>query len=657
MPQELSPLLSDKQEVAAPDYDETEQKYNSAVKAKLEKSRDDRDQEHSEFDGMTYIQWHENNEKLANTFVGKKANKSDTNYASGTVRQKLFAFLAAVNRLNLSGVVQAFDKDETMLEDLGLSMTDIIRKTEELDDDQEKKMMRQYEMLKQGDVFVQELWKTKFKVQKTLNNKFDGKVKGVTWQKELKEYLSIPSRDILWSPGVYLGNFREYFIKNQPHLFTVDVKSYAETASLFQNWERWQNVPRRLSSIAHVDRQDEGFNPFWSITDINDDQVEIIRYEDKWNDEFMIFCNGVMMLPVGFPLSAISANGEYTLTHQGWKIIHGKFAYHKSLPMELRNKVAVYDEMVKMAVLKNQQSYAPPTANNTGRVLSSKIWFPGKIIHGVDPEKIKVLNEKFAQGVTQGEVAMMNIFKEEMDDSSINKAFQGSKQSGSDTATESLQIQEQSAMIVGLTEFSCELLEKKLVEMRFWNIIKNWFKPVGTVIDTINGIEQEVNKYRTVNVEGMVAGKGMGRNVVVPTDRMLGAETDMMIKKEEEASPVPMRKRMINVPMLMQMATKMMWQFIVQPIEKKTSSTKKLMFRAMLADAAAYFQRDLNIDYLEERFATIWEEDKNKLFMKQPEMGMDQLAPMAGLAAPGANPGTPPKTPSVESKTQNIKVA
>lgn len=642
-----SPLLSDGIKVTPPKYSDNEMKYMSAVKSRMEKARDDRDTEHQELDGMTYLQYDELNEKLANTFIGKRTNKNDVNYSSGTVRDKLFAYVAAINKENLSGGVMAFDREESLISSLGTGMTDIIRKTEELDMDEEKKLMRHYELMKKGDIFVQEMWKKKFKIEKTLNKKFEGSFDGITWQKQLKEYMSIPSRDILYGPGVYLGNIRQYFMTDQPFYYTVDVKSYEEAKSLFQNWQRWENVPEDLSSAINQ-WGDLKTSPFWSITDVTKGKVEIARYEDKWNDEFQIFLNGVMMLPVGFPLSSISPMGEYTTEHQGFKIINSKFIYHKSLPMELRNKVGVYDEMIKMAVLKNQQSFAPPMANNTGKVLSSKIFFAGKVINGVDPTKLSVLNENIGRGVTNGEIAMMNIFKEEIDTSSVNRSFQGQSHSGSgDTATEALQVQEQSNLIISLSEFSCSMLEKKITKLRHLNILQNWFDPVDTILDEARNVI--VNKYRTVNVEGAIPGEGRGRRVVIPTDQMPSNE---QIKAKEDSSPDPVRYTYLHVGALK--ATQLVWQYFVEPVPRKSSNIKKLMFRAMMADAAAYFQQDLNIDYLEERFAVVWEEDKSKLFRKAPQMTPQDVQSLGNGVSTGQDKATP-ATPSAQSNNLPIR--
>ncbi len=79
-------------------------------------------------------------------------------------------------------------------------------------------------------------------------------------------------------------------------------------------------------------------------------QVERIRYQDKPNNELQIILNGVLMLPVGYPLTAISSDGEYTFIQQNLEPIRHDFAYGKSFIFKNKNLVAVVDEMMKLGV-------------------------------------------------------------------------------------------------------------------------------------------------------------------------------------------------------------------------------------------------------------------------------------------------------------------
>ena len=137
------------------DYSEEQEKYLSAMKTRIQQAKTLRDRPHIEFDNMTYIQAWQTNEKLANVFLKALKNKNDTNFQSGTLRTKLLAFLSAFQTLNLEQEIDAYDKKDMLVQDLGEALGIIIKKTEEVEEDREKKMMRQYELLKQGTVFIE----------------------------------------------------------------------------------------------------------------------------------------------------------------------------------------------------------------------------------------------------------------------------------------------------------------------------------------------------------------------------------------------------------------------------------------------------------------------------------------------------------------------
>jgi len=85
----------------------------------------------------------------------------------------------------------------------------------------------------------------------------------------------------------------------------------------------------------------------WTLENLEKNMVEVIRYQDKWSNEFMIFINGVMMLPVGFPLTAVSPSGEYFLAKGSSHPISWFFAYSKSLGSKSKVDQAVLDELLE----------------------------------------------------------------------------------------------------------------------------------------------------------------------------------------------------------------------------------------------------------------------------------------------------------------------
>jgi hypothetical protein len=645
-----SPLVAEPIEHTAPDYTEAELKYWSGLQKRLKRSQSDRDTARTEWDGMSYTEQYEENERLAATQIRPRLNRADTDYQSGIIRQKIFALLAALNRQNLEGELVPYDNNGVPVPQLGEAVTVVLRQTEELEGDEEKRLLRQYELLAQGTVFVEEHWKTSKKTKKKLEEGFRGRPDQAKWTTQLADYLSYPCRTILDGRGVYLGDLTQIFMSEQPYIFTVDVIPYEAAKSIFGEWERWDNVPEKL-----VTQDANGVaKKVWSLTQPDQGMVEVIKYQDKWNDEFQIILNGVMMLPLNekgecYPLSKVSPDCEYTIVKQILKVISPKFAYGKSICMEMRPQAAVFDEMSKLMVLKTQKSYMPPKANNTGKVLSQKNLMAGTMTMGVDPSRLVDIDEKGSIGVTAAEFNALQWLSDNLDALSVNKSFQG-QNSQSDTATEAIQIQEQSSLMVDLIVAACAQLEKQLTQHRCALLIEHWFKP------------QTNGSYRTALVDKYIPDVGEGQYMVSATVDAPGRLSELMGEPVEDAEPEtvykleeklaeklggPVRVLLVDPEALENI--KYEWMAVVNPTPKRGSNQTKLMFRAEINDAAAFFPGQLNPSYWQDRFADIWGEDPQKAFA--------QAAPMPGMApVPTLEPGQGVPQPSAAQNSTPLAV-
>ena len=630
-----SPLIKDLKEeiISQPEYTQEEETYLRGLRSRMESARNSRDQEHDEFDGMSYQTHYELNERVANTFIAPKRNKEDTNFQSGTIRQKLFALLSALVNLNLSGDISAFDKEGLEIQALGDAMEDVVLKTNELDNDEEKKYLRQYELLKHGTVFVEELWDEKMKKEKKLKGKFTGQVKGIKWDTQLKKAFARPTRNIVPGLNIYLGDITKYDISEQPYIFTVDIKSYDEAKLIFGEWERWDKVPKKIKKFDPAQKTNV-YNTDWRLIETRENYVEIVRYQDKWNNEFAVLLNGVLMTPIGLPLPW--GYEDYNIAQQNLEPIHAKFAYGKSLVSRIRNKVALLDEMMRLAVLKTQKSFMPPYINISGRILTNRVLMPGKISHGIAPNTLLPINEKETQGVTVAEFNMIKEIQDSINNETTSPIFSGQQATGDPTATEIIELQRQAKMVLGLTVFSVSMLEWKLEWLRLQNILKNWFNPQDTIVDEARGLLRA--KYRTVSVNRPVEGEGMGQRIVIPTKEIPSAQA---IKQSEDAlseeQGIPIRLIFLNPEEIQ--SSKLCWEITIKPKEKRTSETDKLMFRAFMADAQ-FFGPTLNIQELQEEFATTWGKNPKKLFQSaqvvQPgaEVGAGAVSPGINLPAP-----------------------
>jgi len=612
MPKEKSPLLKEKEQIVdRPIYSETEQEYIKGLRKRLESARDARDMAHPEWDNMDYTTYYEENERLANTFIKPKINKEDTNYQSGTIRQKVFALLSALVNLDLRGDISAYSKDGFKIQAIGDAMEDIILKVDEYDNDDEKKLLRQYELLKHGTVFVEELWDEKSKVEKKTKKKFDGKL-NYEWAKKTKKAFARPTRNIVPGINVYLGDITQYDMSEQPFMFTVDAIPYEEAKRMFKDWDRWNNVSRK---VERFDAKEQGglFNKDWTLLKSKEDYVEIIRYQDRWANEFALILNGVLMTPVGMPLPW--GYEDYNLAQQNLEPIHAKFAYGKSLVIRTKNKVALLDELARLAVLKTQKSFMPPRYNISGRVVSNRVFMPGKVSYGLQAGSLPPI-EGENEGVTASEFNMIKYIEESINSETTSPIFSGQQATGSPTATEIIELQRQAKMVLGLTIHAVSMLEWKLSWLRLQNLLANWFEAEDEAIDQARGVLK--NKYRKTTTGQMIEGEGMGARMVIPT-REVPSDKAIMDTEDylTQERGLPIRLIFINPEEVC--SSKLVWQIVVRPKEKKTSEVNKLLFRAFLQDIAPLGP---NIDYLREKASSIWEENSQKLFAQPMEIPM-----------------------------------
>jgi hypothetical protein len=612
MPELKSILLQDPKdlpEIYPPDFSEDEDRYLGNLRTRLEKTKEIYSQPFSEFDGMTYEQNWQKNEDLANTKIPPKKNKQDVQYASGTIRTKLFAFLSSLLGLNLSGDVSAYDENDLPVNGLGNGLEDIIEKTDELDEDEEKRMLRQYELLKQGYVFVEEVGIEGWELDKSTPEEYDGKFRGVKIVTKAVKKAWRPTRNILSPLSVYLGDLTKYLISDQPYLFTIKTIGYEEARLKYKDFEMFKHVPRTLTQFSGG--MDKAGVKNWRLFDtVKGGQVEEIRYQCKQDKEYQILLDGIPMLPIGYPFPW--GYDEYCVTQQNYKPIRHDFAFGKSFIAENKNPIELLDEMKKLGYLKTLQSFMPARANISGRIISSQVLMPGKITMSIKPGDIPLLDERGSQGVTSSEYNMIQELAKDIDRDTVSQTFTGSKEKGQTTATQIVELQRQAKMMLGITILTASLLEKKLVSLRLMNVLKKWFEPLDTVVDKARQVLK--NRYRITARPRNIDGEGMGVRMVVPTEGLPSADEIRSTEaRMKDQMGVPVRIIALNPKELAQ--AKLIWIVRVNPKEKKSSEMSKLMFRAEIQDAIA-LGLQLSPNYVQDRFAQVWEEDPQKMFVQ-----------------------------------------
>lgn len=635
-------------------YNDADREYLTFMQSRLESAKRQRNNPYPEYNNKTYSQIYDENEKIANTMLEPKKNDDDVIVSAGTVEAKLDALLANINNLDLSADIFAFDKENNKIQELGLALQDTIAMTEELDGeggDEEKKLLRQRELLKQGTVFVQEEWLKLWETKKVLTEGYNGQFKDwKQWEEKLELVFEGPSRTLLYGPNVYLGNITEFFMEKQPYIFAVIHQDYKVAEAKYGKFENWTYVKPGAVPTAETTNTSAPtmFDNKWRLTDVAKDQVEIILYQDKPRDEFQIIINGVLMLPIGFPLSAVCPGGNYNIAKQVFRVINHKFAYGKSFVSSgaVKEISALIDEMLKLFVLKTRKSFSPPYVNTSGKVIPKKVLSPGRISMGIAPDALQAIGTE-GQGVTSNEYNVLKELQDQIDKSTVSNQFAGQQGHAGTTATEVVELQRQAKLVLGLTIAACSLLEKKLAYLRLWNILENWFNPVDTKVVQIGDVRKEIKQYRNTHRQTTIEGEGIGERFVIPTDQGLpDAETIRALEiQNEKEKGFPIRRIYIDPEELK--VAKLRWYVVINPREKETSAFYKLLFREELADIMTLMQLGSipNKDGLEEEFSRVYQKNRSKIFTSQqinPAMaGVSGAMNVNGMTENGGTPAKP----------------
>ena len=78
------------------DYTDAEVEYRDYLLDRLTTARDQREEEHIQFDDMGYAEYYDTNAKAANSYLKAKENEEDTRIVTGTTQEKELTLLSAI---------------------------------------------------------------------------------------------------------------------------------------------------------------------------------------------------------------------------------------------------------------------------------------------------------------------------------------------------------------------------------------------------------------------------------------------------------------------------------------------------------------------------------------------------------------------------------
>ena len=633
----LTPEQLDKNEIALKvSYTDDEGKYFNYVSDRMSTAQEYRDKNQREFNDLDYITRYDTNQDNYLAYTRKRKNEEERSIVTGTVRNKGKSLLSALLNYNLMPNFIAYDKNNEVIEGLGGIFDDLVKKSYEIEMYDKKRPLIYNEALCQGTWFTEEVFLEQNEVKKEITKELDVKKTSAKWKETTKKKPGMCVSRLIPGKKVYLGNIGEFFMENQPFFFTAETLDYNEAKSIFGDWERFQYVPRKVDNFFKQPVPDDK---------TNNDGVEVVKYYDPIKNEFQLFLNRVMMLPVQYPLSEVSPSGKIPVAKGDLDPTQWDFAYSKSFTDDTMFDQILLDDFIRTLVVKSQQALMPPMVNNTNRTLGRRIFLPGMITNNIDPNRLQPLLK--TEGVSSGDVAMFEIIRKLVDEKSVSAQFTGDQTSGNQTATEILELKKQQMMKLGLVIWGIMEFEKSRAMLRLYNILANWTKPVDSRVDKLKGDLMSV--YQTFSVDTTDSEGQPVDHVIEFSPEKADFPSDFVMREEEYLSKFKEKSVKITYVDPEWLRSLDMTIFVtITPTEKDSSELQQAMFAKSISEGFTLFgPQSFNMENLKQQWALKNKLDPNKILVKQQAvpMGMPGTGQLGQQMTAGAN--AQPQTPSL----------
>lgn len=671
------------------EYSDEAKKYIAFRRNRMIAARDQRDMSHPEFDDMGFLQWYDIQLRADNQYVAPRKNAQDTSINVGTIRDKDSTLVQYLNKYDFEPIAQCYDDNDEMMEEIAETGEDMIRKSLMLEQWKDKSKLIYRSMVTFGVALVEDQWVEHWATEKDFGTgkATIGSIKSEWTEKKVKVADGCETK--LWDlRKCYPGDIRKFFMngsQGQPFFFTVEYESYDTTKTLYGNWDRWKYVPTTVQYSSEVTMAST-YSQSWSLRPISMNYCEIIRYYDPIANEFAITINGVDMLPIlerpnpnltedggtprmlisGFPLTAISPSGAIPFAKFDLEPMHD-FFYSKSQPAKMRVLGDIENMFFKLMLGMMKQKAKPTMGNKSGRQFGPEVTDPAQVINDIrDGDLFPVLPNY--GGATPSDFSFYQMIKKEMSKNSVQDAFQGIDNQGSEmTATQDLNNMKSSSLDVAAAFDGVISGNSQLYWLRTYNIAKNWTKPIDVQIDVFNKAIENV--YRTVNVPTQgEAGNSATKKIIFtkstpkrPKGKATLADSQDIHQKEIDAKKDGQGEQKIVLLHPEQYASmKLNWYYCCVPVINESDPMAYMMFAKQIGDAIAIFGAEsLNVKKLKYKFAKVTGNDYDTWFlsaedMQQKQQEMVQMEQGGGNApainpnmAHGAQPGAKPTVANI----------
>lgn len=578
---------------------------------RLNRAKTQRSLPYEEFDDMDFYNDYVQNRRALISYLRKKKNDADVRVNTGITEKRIETVVLEILGMNLQTEFRAFDQNDRELRDLGNEFTDIVRRTNEIEQQDDQMVDIMYELMSQRAVFVQEVLVSRKSGNSTVKR----------FEKRLLSGLQ-----------VYLGDITlpAYRFNEQPYILIYERMDISKAKSIYGSLPNFQFVkPGNTTSTESGPLEFE-----YRFGKVKGNEVEVIHYMSAPDNEYNVIINGVLMYEPGTKLPW--GWEGYNTTMVVLKPIHGKFAYGKPLTASTKFLQALNNETIRNLVRKFRQAIEPPMGVKSGRIYSKNIWDPGIVTQGLKADDFEILINH--QGVTQSEMNMYSLIEQKTNEFIGGGTLQSQDIGSRATAAEILERKRETVKALGMCVLSAMRLVRNCDFLRLYDVLENGTKVTGKKYN--NFTKKIENVYQTFSVSDTMLEDGTkGKKMITFADKDLLPEEEFDLYAFEQQlknSGENMRVRIINKPKME--SIRLNWFGSVVNKERDSSELSKAMFTEKLNQAVGIMnatQRPINSDTVIDEYEKTYQ--VKNMFQKeapvqQIQPGMEVMEGMMGGA-------------------------
>ncbi len=436
-----------------------------------EEMRKVRNNKYKYFNDRTLKDYIDDSQLRLSGFVPTRASQKKETWQANVfhpvTRNKFKALLAAVALDVPQTKIVAQNDDQERDQSRAEIMKNLVKFSYDQDNKEEQIFFEAWEAAEKGTVIVYDGY-LKSKTKKKIIKSYDPTTGEIEFEEQEVETDNQCVNFIISLMNLFIKDIQIFDIQKQPSLCWVE---RTEPKEFEREFGKYPDADKIKETVQLTDKNvsDTFFKEHWQNRQDKDEPVEVVRYYNKGEDEFIIIANGVLLHQS--PLILGKKKKWYPFAKTVLEPFGTDFFYGNSLPNTLMGEQDVINSLYNMALDKTYKSMAPAlligNANKDDFDLEDQNTTIDTKIYVQDITQVKEMPIK---GIDQSDFKMIEMVSRGLDLSSVDQNQQGIAGRGV-TAREVVIANENAKKLKGILYMFLNSLWIQKMKLRVMNIL------------------------------------------------------------------------------------------------------------------------------------------------------------------------------------------